>query len=180
VQMWAEDPDGKLYLYREIYRQRKTVDEVAKMAIDAVTFKDYKYVGPLEFAYQGRRWKEPRPRAVICDHDAENRAVFEREIGISTIPAKKTVADGIQAVKQRLRDKRLFICRDSLLERDPELAESHRPTCSADEVLGYAWDTAGGKKLKDAPVKVEDDGMDAMRYVVAHLDLKARTRIRWM
>jgi PBSX family phage terminase large subunit len=180
VQFWAEDPDGKLYLYREIYRQRKTVDEVAKMAIDAVTFKDYKYVGPLEFAYQGRRWKEPRPRAVICDHDAENRAVFEREIGISTIPAKKTVADGIQAVKQRLRDKRLFICRDALLERDPELAESHRPTCSADEVLGYAWDTAGGKKLKDAPVKVEDDGMDAMRYVVAHLDLKARTRIRWM
>jgi phage terminase large subunit len=180
IQMWALDPDGKLYLYRELYRTKTTVDQMARQVIDAVTFKDWKYTGPLERAYQGRRWKEPKPQAIICDHDMENRAVLEREFDMSTKPASKTVADGIQAVKQRLREKRLFICRDALIERDTELSESHRPVCTADEMLGYAWDTGGGKKLKDQPLKVDDHGADALRYMVAHLDLKSRSRVRWM
>lgn len=185
IQMWAEDPEGRLYLYRELYRAKQTVDQMAHQAIEAVTFKDWKYTGPTLYAYQGRRWKEPRPRAIICDHDAEGRAVLERELGMSTVAAKKTVVDGIQAVQQRLRRSedgkpRLFLVRDALVERDQELVDSKRPTCTADEMLGYVWDTGGGKKLKETPLKVDDDGADTLRYVVAQLDLKARSRIRWM
>jgi predicted transcriptional regulator len=30
MQWWAEDPDGRLYLYREIYRTRRLVEDHAK------------------------------------------------------------------------------------------------------------------------------------------------------
>lgn len=195
-QMWAEDPDGRLYLYREIYRSKRTVDQLAidilcagektrRKDNPAPTHKDYKYNGETKFAWQGRIWHEPKPRAVICDHDAEGRAVLERELGLTTVAAKKTVSDGIQAVQQRLRfhgdgKPRLFVMRDAVVDRDEELAEAKKPTCTAEEFLGYVWDTGQGKKPKEAPLKVDDHGMDALRYVCAHLDLRSRARIRWL
>src|SRR5690606_20066097 len=78
------------------------------------------------------RWLEPRPTAVVCDHDAEGRAVLERELGVETTPAHKSVLDGIQAVQARLRvaedgKPRLFFVRGALVERDPELEGARRP-----------------------------------------------------
>lgn len=168
-QDWAEDPDGRLYLVREIYRTRRLVEDHAKHIL--------RLVAP------AGKWVEPRPRAVICDHDAEDRATLERHLGLSTVAAKKTVSDGIQAVQTRIRPAgdgrpRLFILRDSLAERDPELEESKRPTCTAEEIVGYVWDQTPGKPPKETPVKDNDHGMDAARYVVAERDLGARPRIR--
>jgi phage terminase large subunit len=37
---------------------------------------------------------------------------------------------------------------------------------------------SNGKPPKEQPVKADDHGMDAMRYMVAFLDLKTRPRIR--
>lgn len=167
-QMWAEDPDGRLFLYREFYQTRRTVDQHAK-AILAV-------VAP------GGRWTEPKPRAIAADHDAEGRAVFAREIGISTVAAKKGVSDGIQATQQRLRvagdgKPRLFVMRDALVQRDPELENAKKPTCTAEEIVGYIWDPRTGK---EAPVKENDHGMDTMRYVVANRDLVGRAEVRWV
>ena len=172
IQWWAEDGEGRLYLYRELYCTRRTVDQHARQAKALV-------VGP-----RGQ-WIEPKPRAIICDHDAEGRAVFEREFGMSTVAAKKTVTDGLQAVQARLRPAadgrpRLFIMRDALVESDPELVEAKKPLCTADEITGYVWDTGNGKSPKEQPVKENDHGCDAMRYMVAQRDLGARPGIRIM
>lgn len=172
AQWWAEDPDGRLYLYREIYRTRRLVEDHARDILAAVTDRD-------------GAWTEPRPRTIICDHDAEDRATLERHLGLGTSPAKKTVSDGIQAVQARFNPAgdgrpRLFLVRGALLERDPELESSKRPTCTEEEITGYVWDAAPGKPPKEVPVKQDDHGMDALRYLVADRDLNARTRLRWL
>ncbi len=174
-QFWAEDPDGRLYLYRELYQTKRTVDGHAAVILDAVA--------PVQTegsSRSGRTWTEPRPRAVVCDHDAEGRAVLERELELSTVPAHKAVSEGIQAVQVRLKPAgdgrpRLFILRGALLRRDNELAEAKKPTCTEEELPGYIWAVkpgTGGATAKEVPVKEDDHGMDAMRYVVAHRDLR--------
>src|SRR6188768_150195 len=70
VQHWAEDPDGRLYLYREFYMTGKTADEHARIVLDYVTDADGK-------------WIEPKPKAITADHDGQGRPLFERVIGIS-------------------------------------------------------------------------------------------------
>lgn len=169
-QAWAEDPDGRLYLTHEIYRTRRLVEDHAKDIMAVV--RDGK-----------GNWREPKPRAVICDHDAEDRATLERHLGMGTVAAKKTVSDGIQAVQARLRPAgdgkpRLFVVRGALVERDPELEAAKKPLCLEDEIGGYVWDLKDGKQPKEQPVKENDHGCDAMRYVCAERDLGGRPRIR--
>jgi phage terminase large subunit len=172
IQWWAQDPDGRLYLYREIYHTRRTVDVHARHALAQVVD-------------ERGRWTEPRPRAIICDHDAEGRAVLERELGMGTVAARKTVTDGIQAAQARIRPAgdgkpRLYLLRDSLVERDQDLVDGKKPTCTAEEIPGYVWDTGAGKAPKEQPLKADDHGCDAMRYMVAEMDLQARPRLRMM
>jgi phage terminase large subunit len=171
LQCWAEDHDGRLFKYREIYRTRRLVEDHARDILSIVA--------------PAGEWIEPRPRAVICDHDAEDRATLERHLGMSTTAAKKTVSDGIQAVQSRLRPAgdgkpRLFILRDSLVERDPDLDDARKPCSTVEEIPGYVWDQRDGKPPKETPVKENDHGMDAMRYMAAERDLGGRPRMRWM
>jgi phage terminase large subunit len=173
AQWWAEDGDGRLYLYRELYRTRRLVEDHAKQM--------------LELMKRPNGQPEPRPRAVICDHDAEDRATLERHLGMSTIPAKKTVSDGIQSVQSRLKvlpdgKPRLFIMRGSLVERDPELEEASLPMGAAEEITGYVWAVKPGNKggLKEEPLKENDHAMDALRYMVAERDLLGRPQLRFV
>lgn len=171
-QDWREDPDGRLYLVREIYRTKRLVEDHARHILKLVTDDD-------------GQWTGPRPRAIICDHDAEDRATLERHLGMSTSAAKKTVSDGIQAVQSRLKVQpdgrpRLHLVRGALVERDPELEAAKRPTCTEEEITGYVWATRPGGALKEEPVKENDHGMDAKRYVVAERDLGGRPRVRWL
>jgi PBSX family phage terminase large subunit len=153
-QWWAVDHDGRMYLYREIYHTRRTV----KVHSEHI-----------------RRLSAERYAATVSDHDAEDRATLT-ENGIVTSPAHKEVTPGIQAVQERLKvagdgRARLFVLEDSLVERDPYLAESRRPCCTAEEFDSYVWPRGGdGKPVKEQPVKDHDHGMDAMRYAVAFID----------
>lgn len=161
-QRWAEDPDGRLILYAEIYKTKTLVEDHAKLLKDVLK-------------------REPRPRAVICDHDAEDRATLERHLGLSTKGARKTVSDGIQAVQSRLKSQaelkpRILIMRDAVHRRDPALVEAKRPACTAEEIPGYVWSDGA----KEAPVKQDDHGCDAMRYLVAERDLGVRSNVRWL
>jgi phage terminase large subunit len=179
VQWYAIDPDGRLYLYRELYMTRRTVDQHARTILDAVT---------VEHEDGAREWTEPRPIAIVCDHDAGDRAVLERELDLATTPAHKAVKTGIQAVKARLRPAgdgrpRFYVMRDVLLERDPALAEAKKPLCFADEVPGYVWAKPRGSAVSnkaepEEPVKIDDHGCDTARYVVAELDLVGQARIQ--
>jgi PBSX family phage terminase large subunit len=166
IQWWAEDEDGRLYLYREIYQTGTVVTDLAKQALSLVTGEE-------------GQWIEPKPRRIICDHDAENQDQFRQAIGLGTSNANKKVLPGIEAVQKRLRragdgKPRLFLLKDSLVKRDQALADKKKPTSTEEEVLGYIWDTGMGKATKESPVKENDHGMDAMRYMVAYRDLKKR------
>jgi phage terminase large subunit len=162
-QHWAKHPDGRLWLIREIYRTGMLVEDLAR-EIRAVT------------------QNEPRPRAVLCDHDAEDRATLARHLGLPTVAAHKAVSPGIQAVAARLRragdgKPRLFLMRDALVSRDPALEESKRPACTAEEFDGYVWDNSAGKR-SEAPLKENDHGLDALRYAVAYVDGVGRRQLR--
>lgn len=185
-QCWAEDPDGRLWLEWEVYHTRRRVEEHAVTILDQVTTLDPDYVHPTREkrrAYHGRTWTGPRPRAIICDHDAEGRSTLTAELGITTKAARKQVTPGIQAVQARLRPAgdgrpRLVFLRDTVVQKDPDLVEAGLPTCTVEEFPGYVWDHDPKKPPKETPVKENDHGMDPMRYMVAERDLGTRANIR--
>lgn len=183
LQCWAEDPDGRMYMYREIFHTRRTVDQHCKTILDIVApciKKDCDHqaqTGTKDACV--RHWLEPKPTTIVADHDAEGRAVLERELEMTVQPAHKAVTEGIEAVQVRLRDAgdgrpRIFLFQDAVVERDPELAEGARPTCTIEEVPGYVWNDKG----KEEPAKVDDDGCDAMRYAIADRDFGIRALFR--
>lgn len=172
LQRWAVDGDGRAYLYAERYLTGCLVEDHARAVLEEVA--------------PGGVWREPRPRGIICDHDAEGRATLERHLGMSTIAATKTVKPGIEAVMARLRPAgdgkpRLFIMRDACARRDPVQVDAKKPACTAEEIPGYIWAPApDGRQAKEEPMKADDDGVDCMRYLAAELDLAARPRVRFI
>lgn len=159
----AEDPDGRLYVYREIYKTKTLVEDHAQ---------EIKRV-----SRWGQPGGDPMPRRLICDHDAEDRATLERHLGLITSPAHKSVSDGIQAMHSRLRPAgdgrpRLLYFSNLLVERDQELAKKKQPTSVIDEYDSYVWDTRQGMKRGEQPVKEHDHGCDCDRYGVAGHDLE--------
>jgi len=169
-QWWAIDDDGRAYRYREIYHTKRLVED------HAATIR--------EISRFGQDGGDPLPVAIICDHDAEDRATLERHLGLYTLPAHKEVSPGLQAVASRLRvagdgKPRLYFLRDSLVERDKELTDRKLPTCSEEEIEGYVWDTRQQRRQGEAPLKEHDHGCDAARYLVAHLDLGGADRVEY-
>jgi phage terminase large subunit len=159
---YAQDPDGRLICYREIYKTKTLVED------HAAEIK--------RLSRWGEKDGDPLPRAIICDHDAEDRATLERHLGLNTMAAHKSVSDGIQAVASRLRlagdgKPRLMYFDDCLVTTDPELAKLKKPTRTIDEFDSYIWDTRNGTKRGEVPVKEFDHGCDVDRYVVAFHDL---------
>jgi PBSX family phage terminase large subunit len=160
VCLWgATDPDGRLYVYRQWYRSGMLVEDHARRIVGATA----------------------RERIVetVADHDAEDRATLERH-GVRTVAAMKAIGAGIQAVQQRLRvagdgRPRLFILRDSLLERDEALWRKRQPVSAEQEFDAYVWPKdQGGRPVKETPVDLYNHAMDALRYLVAHLDKPER------
>ncbi len=147
---YAIDGDGRAYVYREIYMTKRLVEDHAK------TIKHY--------SRWGQDGGDPLPRAIICDHDAEDRATLERHLGLYTIPAVKNVSAGIQVTASRYRPAgdgkpRLMYFRDCLVERDRELAAKKKPTSSIEEPDSYVWKQGpGGVIIKEEPVKEDDHG----------------------
>jgi hypothetical protein len=174
-QWWAKDPDGRLYMYREIYMTERTVDDHAdeiKRLSAGVTTEVWKAMTKDErhVAYA----KGERIVATITDHDAEDRATL-RKCGIVTTAAKKSISRGQQAVEIRLRvagdgKARIYFFPNALVETDTKLThmKTKVPTHTVGEFGGYIWND---KIKKEEPVDKNNHGMDAMRYMVAHFDL---------
>jgi phage terminase large subunit len=170
-QNWAIDEDGRMYLHQELYHTGLRTEQAAALIWDAVQ-------------------DQPYPHAILCDHDAEGRAVLEKEWGVLTQAAYKSVAEGIQAVQKRLdkvydgtnMDKltgldlgrpRILLMADSLIHPpDDALTKRGLPISTYEETEGYVWDVKNSleKQKGDVPVKRNDHGMDAERYAVAFED----------
>jgi hypothetical protein len=163
-QEWVQNPNnGQLILYRELYHTGLRVQQAAEL-IKSISYG-------------------VNVQALICDHDAENRATLEKEFDCLTLPAFKLIAPGVQAVQNRLKEHAMFseganvapglvLMEKANILIDKELINRHKPTCTQDEWEGYVWDT--GKisldKYKDLPVDKDNHGMDAVRYAVAFVD----------
>src|SRR5690606_40296203 len=104
IQWWAQDPDGRLYLYREMHQTQWTVERLAINLLDHVLGLDGEGM-------------EPRPTAVITDHDAEGRATLEEKTGLETTAADKRVTIGLQPVRRseahtsELQSREQLVCR---------------------------------------------------------------------
>jgi phage terminase large subunit len=164
-QWWAIDGDGRMYLYRELYMSQRTVATHLPLI--------------------NRLSAGEQIEVTISDHDAEDRATLREGTtnpdgtavpGIATIAADKAVSRGIQKVQDRLKKAgdgkpRLVVLRDSLVEADPVLLEQRKPVCTAQEFDSYVWQKAAdGRATKEEPVKLNDHGMDTLRYGVMYID----------
>ncbi len=175
-QWWAIDPDGRMYLYREIYFTGRTVKDHASGVFDG----DGKLIhkGILQLS-EGENIE-----ADIADHDREDRATLEQN-GILTRKAHKDISPGIEAVSLRLRvagdgKPRLFVMRDAVAEVDEQLIEDKLPTCTEQEWDGYVYPkAASGKPVKELPIDKDNHGMDAVRYAVAYVDDLAGCKIEF-
>jgi PBSX family phage terminase large subunit len=154
-QWWAADPDGRAFLYRELYGPGRLVSDWATLINEL-----------------GRG---ERIEWTTADHDAEDRATLEAS-GIRTVPAFKSVQPGIEAVQKRLRKQgdgrpRLYVFKGCVVERDARLVEAKKPTCTVEEMPGYVWaPPLPNRAPKEEPLKINDHGSDSMRYFVAELD----------
>ena len=167
-QWWAEDGDGRLYLYREYYKTQTLVEDAAKECVAAQTNK--------EFISEN-----------ICDHDAEDRKTFERHAQCQTKGADKRVKIGIQLTQSRFKaagdgKPRIFIMRNTLCHApDQRLLDAGRPTCTAEELPAYVWhQDLNGKPNKEEPIPENDHGMDDMRYMVMRLDGRKQIEVRFI
>jgi PBSX family phage terminase large subunit len=166
AQWWRVDGDGRLYLTREIYHSKTLVEDHARRIVNVMN----KYP------------REPKPY-VIADHDAEDRATLVKHLGLYVNKAKKDVSRGLQATQKRFEIQadgrpRIFFFQDAVTYVDQELRNAGKPTSTIEEIPDYVWDNTGTKALKEAPLKINDHGCDAMRYMVARLDLVSRIRRR--
>ena len=152
---YAIDPDGRLYLYREIYKTRTLCEDHAKRIV-ALTGKE-------------------RIDITLADHDAEDAATLYRH-GVKTYPAKKVIKRGIELVQSRIKIQgdgkpRLYIFRNALVDRDETLVFEKQPFCTVQEFDAYIYPKGiDGKVNKETPIDNYNHGMDALRYVVTHLD----------
>lgn len=179
-QCWAKDPeDDTLYLYREIYHTGRTVEQHCQQIMDIVapesTRRYWDHLNRIHRTITERKWIEPMPTMVICDHDAEGRVTFEHKTGLGTKPAIKKVYEGINCVKERLTlDKegysRLYLMADSLVERDQTLVDRLLPASTQEEFSSYIWKISADGRIQDEPVKKDDHGMDDVRYITTEFD----------
>jgi phage terminase large subunit len=183
-QDWAVGPDGQAVLVQEIHKSGDLVEDHARKirelcgwgAIDSTTGHTLPYTGPPVAG-----WYTKKPYLVLCDHDAEDRATLDRHLGIPTRPANKNVSDGLQVTAARFRPDgqgraRIMFMRDAGRVRDIDREDQKRPTSTVAEIPGYVWNDKG----KDEPMKIDDDGMDTMRYAMMELDVAVRPRVRFM
>ena len=166
-QDWALDGDRRAYLVQEIYMTGRLVEDHARQIREL-------------------RGKRRPPSAIVCDHDAEDRATLERHLGMGTVPAEKAVTSGIEAVAARFKlagdgRPRIHFMRNALVERDPTLVERKLPTCTVEEIPGYIWapEPPAADRKREQPVKKNDHGCDAARYFVCEADLHGKTNVRW-
>lgn len=164
IQDWIEDPDtGAIYRNYELYRTGWLVEDAARYIKEKT--------GGLYI-----------PRAVICDHDLEDRKVFERHTQYLTLPAYKHIQPGIQAVQARLDPNwngtgkpGLMFIRDATDGIDDNLKADNLPVSTEEEMDGYVWDKRhnledANSKKDELPVDKDNHGCDAKRYIVAFLD----------
>lgn len=140
----ALDAEDNMYIFDELYLQGSTIEEVCKLI--KKTNAKWK-VSPIYYVI------DPASRNRNNQTGRSDQMEFS-DHGIVTIAGQHDVEPGINRVKERLRNQRLFIF-DNCYNVIKEFTK-------------YRWrDSPGtGEDGKPQPVKTEDHAMDALRYLV--------------
>ncbi|MEV4127142.1 PBSX family phage terminase large subunit [Nocardia sp. NPDC049707] len=101
---------------------------------------------------------------VAVDPAAADFRVQLKQDSLSTIPAQNDVLYGIRTVSALLSVDKLKIS-----DRCPELIK---------EIPGYCWDTKATDEGKDQPIKLNDHGVDSLRYTLLSTERKWRRRVK--
>jgi len=142
--LWmARSPDRVWYVYREHYKAQQTLAYHAA-CIKKISAKE-------------------RYRVTWADHDAQDRHEFV-QLGIKTMPAKKDVHLGVEAVQAALKVQ---------ANGKPRLVIFNTCKKTAREMPGYKW--AEGSDIKDAkdePLQLNDHTCDCVRYGIYGVEHK--------
>lgn len=95
----------------------------------------------------------------VADHDAQDNAEM-RSLGVATKNAKKDIETGVKRVKAR------FIVQG---DGKPRLYIFSNCKNLIKQLGLYSWDKKSGRE-KEEPKKKDDDGPDALRYMVMEVD----------
>jgi phage terminase large subunit len=166
IQWWAISPDDEMYLYREVYHTGLLNSRLGSMIHELSMYS------PDDEGLTGAESIE----ATVADHDADGRAELSQNANIQTVAARKAKVDGIKEVSERLTinpktgRSRLYIVRGCTVQVDPRLRVAKRPTSTEDEIGIYQRKTGAGDRAEtEEPIKLNDHGMDAMRYACMYL-----------
>lgn len=111
-------------------------------------------LSPVEYSKRIRAWMAglPEPMWVIVDPAAADFRQQLKDDGIISKAGNNAVVEGIRTLSSLFATDRLRI----------------HASCTGllDEIPGYTWDPDKAGKGEDAPIKVEDHGLDAMRYAI--------------
>ncbi len=140
----ALDFDDNMYIFDEIYEQGKTISEICNQ----IKLTNAKWqVEPIYYVI------DPASRNRNNQTGRSDQMEFS-DNGIFTIAGQNAVEAGINRVKERLRNQRMFIFDGC--------------TSVIKEFKKYRWRDSPrtGDDGKPVPVKTEDHAMDALRYIV--------------
>lgn len=144
VCLWgALDEDDRLWIYDEHYEARQLIEYHAERILERRMYLRH---------------------ATVADHDAQDAAELAAK-KVYTTPAQKDVEWGIQRVKARLQRSG---------DGRPRLMVSRRCRNLIRELPLYRWAPAReGQDEKEVPIKADDHALDALRYMVAHVETMA-------
>ena len=111
----------------------------------------------------------------LTDHDAQMNHQLEAH-GIYTENADKSVLLGLDLMRMRLRNRKLLLYRDQLIERDPVLEDRGAPRDGIEEMGLYRHKPlekhVGDSTKDDLPMPGQSDHwIDLCRYVIAAVDM---------
>ena len=102
--------------------------------------------------------------AIYCDTARPEIIEDMKRAGLPARESIKDVFDGIMWVKSLIGKEKIFVSTDCVY--------------TLREFDSYIWDS--GSEIKEIPIKINDDCMDAMRYALYSDRAKTQTIIRWV
>lgn len=151
--------DGRLYVTHE-YRYDSKIGRRQLTDVEySERLRDWLATAPIH----GTELTGISPRYTVVDPSAASFRIQLHDHGIRTVLGDNEVLPGIRNVASLLATRRLLV----------------HESCTAliNEFPGYSWDPAKAERGEDAPVTVDDHGLDALRYAVHTTQQAWRTRL---
>jgi len=154
--------DDTAYVVDEYYESNISSDK----HLEALKAKENYWLGVLKQQRPRVRWGDSQAKQLIMDYTRAGYHITP------TIKGRDSVQAGIDDVKKRLNV--------DIVSKKPKLYITSNCTSTIREFENYVWITGSSgsaeedemmrlaAKKKDAPRKIFDDAMDALRYVISH------------